>query len=63
LTIGTGNVGFYTGSIDEVAIFNVILSEDDFKIIITKGLKAIAAVFPTGKLTTTWSNIKKEIKE
>ena len=56
--IGTGNVGFYTGFIDEVAIFNVVLAEDDIEIIITKGLKAIAAVFPTGKLTTTWGSIK-----
>ena len=58
LTIGTGNVGFYTGSIDEVAVFDVVLDEDDFKDIITKGLKAIAAVFPTGKLTTTWGSLK-----
>jgi hypothetical protein len=59
LTIGTGNVGFYTGSIDEVAIFNVVLGEDDFKSIITKGLKAISVVFPAGKLTTTWGSIKR----
>jgi len=58
LQIGTGNVGFYTGSIDEVAVFNVVLSEDDINLIITKGLKAIAAVFPDGKLTTTWGGIK-----
>jgi hypothetical protein len=60
LTIGTGNTGFYTGSIDEVAVFDIALNEDDFKIIITKGLRSIAAVFPIGKLTTTWGNIKKE---
>ena len=58
LQIGTGNVGFYTGSIDEVAVFNVVLGEDDINIIITKGLKAIAAVLPGGKLTTTWGSIK-----
>jgi len=58
LTIGTGNTGFYTGSIDEVAVFDVALEEDDFEIIITEGLKAIAAVFPIGKLTTTWGSIK-----
>jgi hypothetical protein len=61
LTIGTGNVGFYTGLVDEVAIFNVVLGEDDFKSIITKGLKAIAAVFPAGKLTTTWGGIKGQL--
>jgi len=58
LKIGTGNVGFYTGFIDEVAIFNVVLGEDDIKTIITKGLKGIAAVSPKAKLTTTWSAIK-----
>ena len=58
LTIGTGNVGFYTGSIDEVAVFDVALDEDDFEIIITKGLGAVAAVFPIGELTTTWGMIK-----
>jgi hypothetical protein len=58
LTIGTGNTGFYTGSIDEVAVFDVVLNEDDFKDIITEGLKAIAAVSPAGKLTTKWGSIK-----
>jgi len=58
LTIGTGNTGFYTGSIDEVAVFDVVLNEDDFKIITTKGLRDIAAVFSIGKLTTTWGKIK-----
>lgn len=58
LTIGTGNTGFYTGSIDEVAVFDVALDEDDFEIIITEGFRAITAVFPIGKLTTTWGSIK-----
>jgi len=58
LTIGTGNTGFYAGSIDEVAVFDVVLEEDDFKIITTKGLRDIAAVFSIGKLTTTWGSIK-----
>jgi hypothetical protein len=58
LTIGTGNTGFYTGSIDEVAVFGVALEEDDLMIITTKGLRDIASVFSIGKLTTTWGNIK-----
>jgi len=58
LTIGTGNTGFYTGSIDEVAVFNVALEEDDFGIIITKGLRDIAAVLSIGKIAITWANIK-----
>lgn len=58
LTIGTGNTGFYTGSIDELAVFNVALDEGDIEIIATEGLGSLAAVLPTGKLTTTWGNIK-----
>ncbi len=58
LIIGTGNTGFYTGSIDEVAVFNVALDEDDLEIIVAEGLRFLAAVLPTGKLTTTWGNIK-----
>ena len=54
----------FNGLIDEVAIFNVALKEEDIKAIINKGLEAaldidiITAVSPTGKLTTTWANIK-----
>jgi len=29
-----------------------------FKSIMTNGLKAVAAVFPTGKLATTWGGVK-----
>ncbi len=56
--IGTGNVGFYTGSIDEVAIFNVVLEEDDLKTLMDKGLRDITAVLPNAKLTTIWGRIK-----
>jgi hypothetical protein len=58
LTIGTGNTGFYTGSIDEVAVFDVALDEDDFETIITEGLRMITAISPIVKLTTTWGKIK-----
>jgi hypothetical protein len=49
---------FGSGTVDEVAIFNVALSEDDIKEIYTKGLTGITAVSPGGKLSTTWGNIK-----
>ena len=58
LTIATGNTGFYTGSIDEVVVFDVALDEDDFEAIMSEGLVAMAAVFPAGKLTATWGSIK-----
>lgn len=49
----------FNGTIDEVAIFNVALNESDIKTVMTQGLaSSIAAVFPSGKLTTTWGEIK-----
>jgi len=53
------NGEWYSGLIDEVAIFNVALTKDDIKTIMTKGLEGATAVSPSGKLTTTWGNIKK----
>jgi len=43
----------FKGTIDEVALFNVALTEADVKSII-----AAAAVSPSGKLTTTWGRLK-----
>jgi hypothetical protein len=61
LTIGSAGTSWYfDGIIDEVAVFNVALTENDIGSIMTKGLEAIGtAVFPSGKLTTTWAEIKK----
>lgn len=53
---GPGN--FFNGIIDEVTIFNVALTENDIQSIMTKGLKSVAAVSPTGKLATAWGAIK-----
>ncbi len=58
LTIGTGNVGFYTGSIDEVAVFSAALDEDDLEVMMTESLRALSAISPIVKLTTTWGKIK-----
>ena len=46
----------FTGAVDEVAIYNVALGEEDINVIM-QGLTT--AVFPSGKLTTTWGDIKK----
>jgi hypothetical protein len=46
------------GLIDEVGIFNVALTEDDIKDIMNKGLEGVTAVSPSGKLTTTWADMK-----
>lgn len=55
------NTNYFNGAIDEVGIFKKALTEDDIKSVMTKGLEVelgIKAVFPKGKLTTTWAIIK-----
>ena len=59
--IGDGYAGKFRGIIDEVALFNVVLSEDDIQNIMDNGLlraTGMEAIFPAGKLTTTWAGIK-----
>jgi hypothetical protein len=59
LLIGDGYAGKFIGVVDEVAIFNVVLSEDDINSIMLNGLEnTITAVSPSGKLATTWGGIK-----
>ena len=51
----------YTGLIDEIAFFNVALSENDVKAISDSGLSVVlgfAAVSPQTKLTTVWAKLK-----
>ncbi len=50
----------FRGLMDEVAIFNVALTEDDIRSIMTEGLKSATnlAVFPKTKLPMTWGEIK-----
>ena len=56
-----GAVNLNDGAIDEVAIFNVLLEEDDILNIMENGLEPFVktSVSPSGKLATTWSEIKK----
>ena len=52
---------FLNGIIDEVALFNAALSEQDIQTLMNQGLKeslGIAAVVLSEKLTTTWAGIK-----
>ena len=63
LNIGadSGNRWFLKALIDEVALFKTVLSADDIKNIMTKGLErtlGITAVSSSGKLTPTWASIK-----
>ena len=60
--LATGQHGqwgaFFPGIIDEVAIFNMALTDDDIKTITTKGLKMVTGIEPSDKLATTWASIK-----
>ena len=66
---GTGDGVFHVGRhydrytegiIDEVALFNVALEEEDIKFLMENGLETAAAVEPVNKLTTTWGRIKQQ---
>lgn len=50
------NTYFFIGTLDEVAVFNVALTEDDVKEVM-KGLSS-SAVLASGKLSTSWGKIK-----
>ena len=57
----TGDQGFAEGIIDDVAIFNVALSEDDVKDIMDQGVgmaAGILSVSPKGRLASVWGDIK-----
>ena len=59
LTRWKGGAGWdFSGVLDEVAIFNAALSEDDLTTIMEDGLEKALSVSPVGRLTTTWGNIK-----
>lgn len=54
------NYQWINGTIDEVAFFNVAISEDDIKFIMENGLSRAFAVRAQGKLPITWATIKSE---
>lgn len=60
LRIGRGAPGgYFTGTMDEIAILRVALSQDEIKEIMNNGLEAaLLAVEPRDKLVETWGNIK-----
>ncbi|MBM3212077.1 LamG domain-containing protein, partial [Candidatus Poribacteria bacterium] len=47
------------GFIDEVIFFSTVLSGDDIKSIAARGLSGATAVTNSGKLVTTWADIRK----
>lgn len=51
----------FDGSMDEIAVFNVALTDDDIKAIATSGLGVSMGISPvtrSGKLTSKWAEIK-----
>lgn len=59
LTRWKGGAGWdFKGVLDEVAIFNAALTEDDLSTIMEDGLEKALAVSSAGKLTTTWGDLK-----
>ena len=61
LTRWKGAAGWdFTGVLDEVAIFNTALSEDDLGTIMTEGLEKALSVSAINRLTTTWGDIKRQ---
>ena len=60
LTRWKGGAGWdFAGVLDEVAIFNTALSEEDLNTIMEKGLEKALSVSPIDRLTTTWGNIRR----
>lgn len=49
---------FYTGVMDEVAIFNRALSEEEVNSFMNSSLDKLLSVEPAGKLATTWAGLK-----
>lgn len=60
LFIGGCDIGNYwmTGTIDEVVIYNRALSEQEINELMEDGATVMLDVQPSGKLATTWSQIK-----
>jgi len=57
--IGRDPWRWYRGLIDDVAVFNVALTEVDVKNLMKNGVKrGLAPVSPNGRLTTVWGEIK-----
>jgi len=56
---GGGYIGqFAPAAIDDVALFNVALTQTEIQSIVDKGLSGALAVAPAGKLAVTWGSIK-----
>lgn len=57
-----GGQRFINGLLDDIAIFNVALTEDQIREIIENGLANAMSISPTGKLAVRWAKIKRDIQ-
>lgn len=58
ITIGGTGARSTDGIIDEVRLSSIARTQEEIEEVMEKGLKVLIAVRPSGKLTTTWANIK-----
>ena len=65
ILFGPGRLGSWDGGgrewmgiLDEIIVFNTVLEEEDIQMIMKQGVAKTLSVDQTGKLTTTWANIK-----
>ena len=56
--IGTWSGEAWPGIVDEVRMWNRVLSEKEIQFSMETGEKEFLAVQPSGKLTTTWSRLR-----
>jgi hypothetical protein len=48
----------FTGLMDELSLWKKALTQDEIKILMEEGMKALLAVSPEGRLATTWGGLK-----
>lgn len=59
LRIGRGDpAGYFTGTLDEMAIFNVALEQEEIQDVMNSGLLGFLAISFQGKLAETWGKVK-----
>lgn len=52
---------YFDGIVDEFAIFNRALTEEEIKTLMSKGLRTLASVSSSGKLINIWGKIKSSV--
>ena len=51
---------WFTGAMDEVAIFHSALSDEDIKAIANQGITGLLSVDARGRLPVIWADLKKK---